>query len=154
MPIRPAVPGDLPEVASLIQELASYEGLAHEVTWDPDQLHEHLFGPDRVARATLAVVPPGEPGDRPGTPEEAVADDVAGLALWFPTFSTFLGRPGIWVEDLYVRPRHLRSLTDGRVEWAVLDWNDLAISFYEGLGAEPVRGWTRYRWSPPDRPPP
>ena len=85
---------------------------------------------------------------------------VVGMALWFPTFSTFLGRPGIWLEDLFVRAeargnghglallQHLRGLTDGRVEWAVLDWNTPSIEFYERLGARPLEGWTRYRWSP------
>jgi GNAT superfamily N-acetyltransferase len=90
----------------------------------------------------------------------ATADDgaVAGFALWFPTFSTFLGRPGIWLEDLFVRPAFrgrgfgtalllcLRDLTDDRVEWAVLDWNTPSVEFYESLGARPVDGWTRYRW--------
>ena len=83
---------------------------------------------------------------------------MAGFALWFRTFSTFLGRPGIWLEDLFVRPSSrgrghgralldaLRELTDGRVEWAVLDWNESSIAFYESLGARPVPGWTRYRW--------
>ena len=84
--------------------------------------------------------------------------EVAGFALWFPTFSTFTGQAGIWLEDLYVRPAwrgrglglafltHLRGLSDGRVEWAVLDWNEPAIGFYRSLGAGPVKGWTRFRW--------
>ena len=82
-----------------------------------------------------------------------------GFALWYRTFSTFLGRPGIWLEDLFVREEHrsrgygralldaLRSRTDGRVEWAVLDWNEPSIEFYQRLGARPVEGWTRYRWA-------
>ena len=95
----------------------------------------------------------------------AVADDgaVAGMALWFRTFSTFLGRSGIWLEDLFVRPEHrrhgyglalieqLRTMTDGRVEWVVLDWNTSAQTFYDGLGAAPVPGWIRYRWAPEDQ---
>ena len=90
----------------------------------------------------------------------AVADDgsVAGHALWFRTFSTFLGKTGIWLEDLYVRPAHrrqghagalmadLRARTEGRVEWEVLEWNADAIDFYQGLGARPDGGWTSYRW--------
>ena len=91
----------------------------------------------------------------------AVDDDggaVAGLALFHGTFSTWLGKPGIWLEDLFVRPehrgkghglallQHLRTLTDGRIEWAVLDWNTPSIEFYDALGARPVPGWTRYRW--------
>ena len=82
------------------------------------------------------------------------------LAIRFPTYSTFLGRPGIWVEDLFVRPEgrgagvgtallhHLFELAgDGRVEWAVLDWNEPSIAFYQRQGARPVPGWTRYRWT-------
>jgi GNAT superfamily N-acetyltransferase len=81
------------------------------------------------------------------------------MALWCWSFSTFLGRPGIWLEDLFVRPERrghglgralLEALFeragDGRVEWAVLDWNAPSIAFYESLGARPVAGWTRYRW--------
>jgi GNAT superfamily N-acetyltransferase len=81
------------------------------------------------------------------------------MALWHWTFSTFLGRPGIWLEDLVVRPEHrgaglgralLTSLFErspGRVEWAVLDWNEPAMAFYRSLGAAPVDGWMRYRWT-------
>ena len=86
---------------------------------------------------------------------------MVGLALWYVTFSTFTGRPGIWLEDLFVLPEarargHGRALlealmqrTRGRLEWAVLDWNAPAIQFYERLGARPVDGWTRYRWTGP-----
>lgn len=82
------------------------------------------------------------------------------MALWFRTFSTWLGTSGIWLEDLFVRPEHrrhgyglallerLRTMTEGRVEWTVLDWNAPSIEFYRSLGAEPVEGWTRYRWLP------
>ncbi len=88
---------------------------------------------------------------------------VAGMALWFPTFSTWIGKAGIWLEDLFVRPEfrgngiggdllhQLRSMTDARVEWNVLDWNESAIGFYRSLGAEPVEGWTTYRWLPGHR---
>jgi GNAT superfamily N-acetyltransferase len=105
-----------------------------------------LFSPGAVASVLIA-----SPDDTP--------DAVAGMALWFPTFSTFLGTPGIWLEDLFVRPafrgrgfglallQALRAMTDGRVEWAVLDWNEPSIRFYESLGARPVEGWTRYRWT-------
>ena len=146
MPVRPAAEADLEEICTLIRELADYERLAHEVVLDPDELGRHLFGPQPAASVLLA--------------EDDVSGDVAGLAVYFVTFSTFLGRPGLWLEDLYVRPRHrgrghgrallerLRQLTDGRVEWAVLDWNSPAIGFYQGLGAGPVGGWTRYRWPP------
>ena len=143
MPIRPATPGDVGEICALIRELADYEELTHEVELDVDVVAGHLFGDDPVASVLIAETDDGE---------------VAGFALWFRTFSTFLGRPGIWLEDLFVRPQHrklgfgtallrdLRSLTDDRIEWAVLDWNEPSIRFYESLGARPVAGWTRYRW--------
>jgi GNAT superfamily N-acetyltransferase len=142
--IRPATVEDLPVVAALIRDLADYERLAHEVTWDEATLGETLFGPDAVPSTLLAV---GDDGD------------VAGMAIWFWTYSTFEGRRGIWLEDLFVRPDHrggghgralLEALFDladgGRVEWAVLDWNEPSIRFYESLGARPVEGWHRYRW--------
>lgn len=144
MELRDATANDLDEVCALIRELAVYEHLEHEVAFHRDDIAEHLFGKDAVARVTIVEVD--------GT--------VAGMALWFPTFSTFLGRPGIWLEDLFVRPtfrgcglgqaliRRLRSMTTGRVEWSVLDWNEPAIEFYRRLGADPVDGWTTYRWLP------
>ncbi len=144
MPIRSADEHDVDEIGALIRELADYEDLAHEVEWDIDQLRLALFGPDAVTGVLIA---------------ETEAGEIAGFALWFPTFSTFLGRRGIWLEDLFVRSHHrgtgygrallerLRSMTDGRVEWAVLDWNRPAVDFYRSLGARPVDGWTRYRWA-------
>jgi GNAT superfamily N-acetyltransferase len=140
--IREATEDDTAEICALIRDLAEYEQLAHEVVLDEPEVARHLFGPDPSARVLIA------------------ADDgaVAGFALWFPTFSTFLGRPGIWLEDLFVRPQYrgrghglallqrLRQMTTGRIEWNVLDWNQPAIEFYRSLGAEPVEGWTRYRW--------
>ena len=146
MAVRDARPEDLSEICALIRELAEYEELAHEVVFDEVSVGRWLFGPDAVASVLLA------------TPDES-PDVVAGMALFFPTFSTFLGRPGIWLEDLFVRPpwrgrglglallQALRARTDGRVEWAVLDWNEPSIRFYESLGARPVDGWTRYRWT-------
>jgi GNAT superfamily N-acetyltransferase len=128
----------------LVRELAEFEDLSGEVVFDPDEFCENLFGEEAVASVLIAEVD----------------GRVAGMALWFPTFSTFLGRAGIWLEDLFVRPEHraagvgsallhqLRSMTDGRVEWNVLDWNEKAIGFYRALGAEPVEGWTTYRWLP------
>jgi len=145
MPIRAATPDDLDEICALIVELAEYEELAHEVEFDRDVMGEHLFGPHPVVSALMAETDDGA---------------VAGMALWFRTFSTFLGRPGIWLEDLFVRPDHrgrgygvallqeLRAMTDDRIEWAVLDWNEPSIRFYRALGAKPVEGWTRYRWMP------
>lgn len=144
--LRDARPADLDEICALISELAAYERLSGEVGFDRDELGAWLFGPRPKAFVTLAA-----PDDRPAT--------VAGMALWHWTFSTFLGRPGIWLEDLFVRPEHrgagfgralLTSLFDrspGRVEWAVLDWNQPSIAFYRALGAQPVPGWTRYRWT-------
>jgi GNAT superfamily N-acetyltransferase len=144
MALRPATIDDLDEVIALIRDLAEYEHAADEVTLDREELAGHLFGPVPAATVVLAV-------------DDASAE-VAGFALFHGTFSTWLGRPGIWLEDLFVRPdhrgkghgvallRHLRTLTNGRVEWAVLDWNTPSIDFYEALGAQPVPGWTRYRW--------
>lgn len=144
--LRDATSADLEEICALIRELARYERLDDEVTFDRDELGGWLFGPSPRAQVTLA-----EPDDQPGV--------VAGMALWYWTFSTFLGRPGIWLEDLFVRPEHrggglgralLTSLFEqspGRVEWAVLDWNDPAIAFYRSLGADPTSGWTSYRWT-------
>ncbi|HEV8295672.1 MAG TPA: GNAT family N-acetyltransferase [Acidimicrobiales bacterium] len=145
MPIRPAAPTDIPEIHALIRGLAEHEHLTDQVRLDEATLHDHLFGDEPAARVTIAEEPDGV---------------VVGFALWFPTYSSFLGRPGIWLEDLFVRPayrgrgygsaliRDLRARTAGRVEWAVLDWNEPAIEFYESLGARAVAGWTTYRWLP------
>jgi GNAT superfamily N-acetyltransferase len=142
--IRDAVESDLAEIVSLIRELAEYEQLADQVVLHEAVVRQHLFGPEPSARVLIA--------EQDGA--------VAGFALWFPTFSTFLGRPGIWLEDLFVRPEHrgtglgkalllaLRERTDGRIEWNVLDWNQPSIEFYDSLGAHPVPGWTTYRWLP------
>jgi GNAT superfamily N-acetyltransferase len=144
MPIREAAESDLDEIAALIRELAEYERLSDEVEFDPAELGRHLFGPSPVAQVLMAEADDGQ---------------VAGFALYFPTFSTFLGKPGLWLEDLFVRPafrkqglglallHELRARTDGRVEWAVLDWNAPTIRFYQQLGASKVQGWTRYRWA-------
>jgi GNAT superfamily N-acetyltransferase len=147
MRLRDAEPADLPVIADLIHALAEYERLAHEIEWSVEDLGATLFGPDAVPRVVLA-----EPTDPPGP--------AVGLAVWFPTYSTFLGRAGIWLEDLFVLPdsrgngvgtkllHHLfERAGDGRVEWAVLDWNEPSIAFYERQGARPVPGWTRYRWT-------
>jgi GNAT superfamily N-acetyltransferase len=142
--IRPATSDDLDEVLAMVRELAEFEASADQVAFDRDEFAAHLFGSDAVAKVSLAEV----------------EDDVAGMALWFTTFSTWLGRSGIWLEDLFVRPAHrrrgigralldhLRSTTTGRVEWAVLDWNEAAIRTYDAVGARPIEGWTTYRWEP------
>jgi GNAT superfamily N-acetyltransferase len=141
--IRPAVEADVPELLAMIRELAEYEKLADQVMATEDDLARALFAPDSAVFDT--VVEDGDGG-------------LAGHALWFRTFSTFLGKTGIWLEDLYVRPAHrrkgfatalvdhLRAQTDGRLEWDVLEWNLPAIDFYQQLGARPTAGWTRYRW--------
>lgn len=141
--IREATVEDVAEILALIIELADYENARHEAVATAEQLRVELFGADPSAHVLLVETPGGE---------------VAGMALWYRTFSTWLGRSGIWLEDLFVRPQHrkagyglallhqLRTMTDGRIEWAVLDWNTPSIEFYESLGARPVDGWIRYRW--------
>jgi GNAT superfamily N-acetyltransferase len=140
--IRPATPNDVPTIARLIRALAEYERLAHEVVLDEARLREHLFGPQRYAEVLLA--------------EEAEA--AVGFALFFHNYSTFLAKPGIYLEDLFVEPAHrgqghgkallaalARTAVErncGRLEWAVLNWNEPAIGFYRKLGAVPMDGWT------------
>lgn len=143
--IRPASADDVVLVLSFIRELAEYEHLGHEVLATEDLLRETLFHADAVAEVQLAFQD-SEP---------------AGFTLFFHNFSTFLGRPGIYVEDLFVRPK-LRGLGIGRallrrvariamerhcgrLEWAVLDWNEPAIGFYRSLGAVAMDEWTVFR---------
>ena len=144
--IRPATEGDLPELLALVEELAAYESLSDECVCTEEDLRRVLFAPGATVYDTVAVADDGA---------------VGGHALRFLTFSTFMGTSGIWLEDLYVRQpyrRHghggalladLRTRTDGRVEWEVLEWNEEAIDFYQRLGARPMAGWTRYRWTLP-----
>ena len=143
--VRAASEKEVPLILAFIKELAEYERLSHEVVATEESLREHLFGERPVAEVIVA--------------EEGT--DPAGFALFFHSFSTFLGRPGIYLEDLYVRPEfrgrgmgrvllvHLTRLARergcGRLEWSVLDWNEPAIGFYRGIGASPVGGWTVYR---------
>ena len=143
--IRAATEDDVPLILSFIGELAEYERLSHEVVATEEALRNSLFGERRVAEVVLGYL----------------GDDPAGFALFFHNFSTFLGKPGIYLEDLYVRPefrgggvdrallvRLARLATErgcGRLEWSVLDWNEPAIGFYRGIGASPVSGWTVYR---------
>jgi GNAT superfamily N-acetyltransferase len=143
--LRPATEADIPVILRCIQGLAEYERLSHECLATEALLRETLFGVDRVAEVTLAFD----------------GDAAAGFALWFRSYSTFLARPGIYLEDLFVFPefrgtglgrRLLASLARtavergyGRLEWAVLDWNVDAIRFYESLGARPMNEWTVYR---------
>jgi GNAT superfamily N-acetyltransferase len=143
--IRAATPADVPHILNFIRELAEYEHLSHEVVATEDLLAASLFGPRPDAEVLMADV-----------------DGAAvGFALFFPNFSTFQARPGLYLEDLYVRPafRGLglgkRLLTEvarlavargcGRYEWSVLDWNAPSIGFYESLGAEMHADWRRMR---------
>jgi GNAT superfamily N-acetyltransferase len=156
MSIRRATRADIEAIGRLIVGLAEYEHLAHEVVWTIEQLEESLFGPEAVAKVELAVDDQGAQLDQGSAADRN--STIVGMALWYPTYSTFLGQSGIWLEDLFVLPEargggfglallnHLRSLTAGRVEWNVLDWNEPSINFYQALGAQPVDGWTRYRW--------
>lgn len=152
MPVRDAVVEDIDEICAMIGELAAFEQAPDEVAFDPVTLAEHLFGPSPAAHVLIA---------EPVVGSSDLVAPVAGMALWYRTFSTWVGEPGIWLEDLFVRPSFRRRglatelmLALGercgggprRLEWAVLDWNSEAIAFYRRLGAVPVRGWTRYRW--------
>ncbi len=146
VPVRDAVPADLDEICALIKQLAEFEQAVAEVAFDPVVLGGHLFGPATVAHVLIA-----EPVDHHGV--------VGGIALWYPTFSTWVGRPGVWLEDLFVRPEYrrqglaaemltaLEKKSEGRIECSVLDWNRTAIALYERFGGRPVEGWTRYRWA-------
>jgi GNAT superfamily N-acetyltransferase len=150
MAVRDATDADLAEILAMVQELADYEREPDAVVLDPDEFARSVFGADAVAHALIAETPAGE---------------IAGFAIWFRTFSTWLGKTGIWLEDLFVRPQHrrsgfgrelldaLRARTDGRVEWAVLDWNTLGHDFYRSVGAEPQDEWTTWRWPPTALPP-
>jgi GNAT superfamily N-acetyltransferase len=145
--IRPALEHEAPLVLSFIRELAEYERLAHAVTATEADLNASLFGPQRYAETIFACL-------------DAVP---VGFAIYFYNYSTFLGRPGLYLEDLFVRPAvrgrgigralltHLAAVAlehgCGRLEWAVLDWNETAIRFYRGLGAVPADEWTTYRVS-------
>jgi GNAT superfamily N-acetyltransferase len=146
--IRPAVAADVPAILSLIRELATYERSASSVVATESLLSAALFGPSPAAFCHVA-----EDGG-----------EVVGMALWFLNFSTWQGRHGLYLEDLYVRPSHrgrglgkalLETLVGiarergyGRVEWVVLDWNEPAHAFYRSLGAEPMDGWTVWRLDP------
>ena len=145
--LRPATIHDVPTILRCIRGLAEYERLTHECEATEALLEASLFGASPAAEVTLAFA-----GDEP-----------AGFALWFRSYSTFLARPGVYLEDLFVFPEFrgrglgrklLGSLARtviergyGRLEWAVLDWNTDAIGFYESLGAQPMSEWTTYRVS-------
>lgn len=144
--LRAATPADVPTIFSLIKSLAAYEKLSDQVTGTPEQLHEHLFGERPYAEVILAEVDQSESGP-----------EVVGFALFFTTYSTFLTRPGLYLEDLFVQPQwrdrgigrallqHLGKLAIargyGRIEWSVLDWNAPAIGFYQKMGADVLPDW-------------
>ena len=143
--IRTAVRADLPLIAQFIRDLAEYEKLSHEVRFDEAVLGDRLFGARPYAEVLI--------GEIDGAPQ--------GFALFFHNFSTFEGRPGVYLEDLFVRPEArgsglgkalLAALAQialerdcARLEWSVLDWNDPAIAFYKALGAKPMDEWTVMR---------
>jgi len=145
--IRPALPADLQLIFDFIVELAVYEKARHEVVTTVDELAHTLFGPAAKAYCLICEIA-GEP---------------VAYAVYFYNYSTWLGRNGIWLEDVYVTPKHrgkgagkalLKHVAKiavaencGRFEWSVLDWNTPAIEFYESLGARPQSEWTIYRLS-------
>lgn len=156
--IRPARPDELPQIIGLIRELAEYERLLDAVVLDPAVLAEQLFG-DRPG-AEVVLLERSATGPDPAS---ASRPQIVGMALFFHNFSTFLGRRGLYLEDLFVQPAqrgrgygkalmvYLARLAlargCGRFEWAVLDWNTPAIEFYRSLGAVPQDEWTVQRLS-------
>jgi GNAT superfamily N-acetyltransferase len=143
--LRAAETTDVPVIFQLIGELADYERLRHKMVGDANDLQRHLFGEPRYAHALMA--------DWDGAP--------AGFALYFFNYSTFQCRPGLYLEDLFVRPaqrghgiglalltaleQRAREAGCGRLEWSVLDWNETAIEFYRRFGARPMQDWILYR---------
>jgi GNAT superfamily N-acetyltransferase len=148
--IRSATVADVPVILELIKDLATYERAPDEVVADEKGLAEVLFGRKPAAEVLLAFE----------------KDRAVGFAVFFHNFSTWLGRPGLYLEDLFVRPEDrgkgygrallvrlakiARDRGCGRMEWAVLDWNEPAIKFYRKLGANPMHEWTVFRLTPSD----
>jgi len=148
--IAPVTSAEVPTLLDLIRELARIEKLEHEVGATADSLHQSLFGPQPAAGALFA----------------RCDGEVAGYAIYFFTFSSFVGRPGIWLEDVYVRPpfrkrglgRGLIAAVAriglergcGRFEWTALNWNARALEFYRSLGAQVMNEWVLLRVSPAD----
>jgi GNAT superfamily N-acetyltransferase len=143
--IRFASKKDIPAIFNLIKELADYEKLSDQVVTTEDELKKVLFGENNFVEILIAEY----------------EGQIVGQALFFKNFSTFLGKPGIYLEDLYVKPEMRskgigKALLDklislakernyGRVEWSVLDWNESAIEFYKKIGAKPLKDWTIFR---------
>jgi GNAT superfamily N-acetyltransferase len=148
--IRPARVEDVPTLLGLFRELAEYEHLEHELRATEEQLREALFGPRPAAEALIA-----ERSTLTGDPQ------ALGYALFFPTFSSFLASTGVWLEDLFVRPANrgegvgkalleavaalVRERGGERLEWAALDWNELALGFYRRIGAKTMNEWITHR---------
>jgi len=148
--VRTARAADLDSILLMIRELADYEELSHAVQFDREAMARHLFGDRPFAEVLIAE-------------EMAVAGSAAtvGFALFFHSFSTFVGKPGIYLEDLFVRPafrghghgqRLFKAVAGlalergcGRLEWSVLDWNEPAIGFYRRMGATALEDWTMFR---------
>ena len=143
--IVPATERDVPQILELIRGMAEYERLSHVMEATEDRLRRTLFGERPAAEVLMAFE----------------GEECAGFALFFTNYSTFLGKPGLYLEDLFVKP-HLRrkgigvallrklaaiarERDYGRIEWSVLDWNDPAIQFYKKLGAVPLDDWTMFR---------
>lgn len=139
--IRPAIAKDVPQIFSLIKALAEYEKLSHQVTGTVENLHEDLFGSRVYAEAIITEI----------------ESKIVGFALFLPNYSTFLTKPGIYLEDLFVLPEYRRQgigkamlaylgklameRDAGRLEWSVLDWNESAIAFYQSMGAKVLPDW-------------
>ena len=154
--IRPARPDDVSEILAMVRELAEYEREPDAAQATEEQLRAALFGEHPAVFAHVVEHP---------DPQARAQGRLAGFALWFRNFSTWLGRHGVYLEDLFVRPEHrgrgygkalLQTLAQvcvdhgyGRLEWWVLDWNESAIGFYRSLGAEPMGEWTTFRITGP-----
>ena len=153
--IRPAVPHDVTEIHALTCELAAYEKLRHTVVSTPSDFHSALFGDPPLIESLVAEIPAAANSNSPNR--------LAGSALFYSTFSSFTGKPGLWLEDLYVTPEQrghglgkalLLALAQlaverdcGRLEWNVLDWNESAQKLYASVGAELKREWLLNRVS-------
>ncbi|MEJ5263287.1 MAG: GNAT family N-acetyltransferase [Ignavibacterium sp.] len=143
--IRRAEKSDIPNILMMIKELAEYEKLLHEVVTTEEHLEKVIFGPQKFVEVLIAEL----------------NGALAGQTIFFHNFSTFVGRPGLYIEDLYVRPEFrgkgigkallneviklAKDRNCGRVEWVVLDWNQPAIEFYKSIGAKPLNEWTIFR---------
>jgi len=145
--VRAATKEDVPIIFSLIKELAQFEKLEHQINTSEEKLKQILFGKENFVEILIAEFD----------------GEIAGQALFFKNFSTFLGKPGIYLEDLYVKPKLrgkeigtallnkiisiAKDRNYGRVEWSVLDWNKSAVDFYKNIGAIPLNDWTIFRLS-------